>query len=559
MRKHLLTLLALASLTPLNLWTPDAAAAPLVQEEEKGTFTNKKYGFTVKPPKGWDMVPLETDQVWMTCKYRSKKSYFFHDKTRGYTFEHQPELKVIALVKANLDAKRKADREEGEDGDVITISGGAPFKDYEGYLESVMSAGFFVDTQETETIAGTEVDIYSYRVEKLEAAPRFIRTWIWRTEDIDYAVQIDVLQSEDKKLKKILERTFKSFELIERSGADLSNKGWVTLSAMNASSPKERRAARIKSESALRQRVLDSLSSEWTTTEFGDLLVLSATDKRYTKKIGNHAKSVQKWLDDTFPYVGEGEYARHPIIRVLDGQEALRNFGSGAGDSNQGAYIFRKGLEIYTAKTSGGWTGIEIDNLNRGMAMIWFEDKDRDLNSALPFWIRDGLNHVIRGARGDGKKIKFRLDYDVVEARTYIAQGFGMDVKEMLLLTRADVSASTSAESKVAQQRLTQVFSFFRYLISKEAKKNKLTKNFLKTYVATLQEVVDDQTASDKEKYSDLGEPETEEEEEERAKARSERSQQRAGKTATEVLDRGFGDWPQEDWDKLLKAYRDWL
>lgn len=559
MRKHLLPLLALASLTPLNLWTPSAAAAPLAQEEAKGIFTNPRIGFKLKPPKGWGMVALKTDEIWMACKYTSNKSYFLHDKTRGWTFEHTPELKVIALIKVNLEAKRKAERREGEDGDVITISGGAPFKDYDGYLERVMSAGFFVDTQETKTIDGTEVDIYKYRVEKLEAAPRFIHTWIWRTDEIDYAVQIDVLQSEDKKLKKILSRTFQSFELVERTESDLEAKSWITQSEMNAGSPKERRAKRIESETALRERAIASLPKGWATQEFGDILVLSNTDKRYTKKVGDHAKALRKWLEDTFPYVGEEEYARQPIIRILDNWEALVDFGRGSGDGNSGSFFAGSGIEAYTAKASDGWSGRAIDILNDRIALIWFADKDRELNAAFPFWIRDGLKHVIKGARADGRKMKFRVDYDVVEARTYIAQGHGLDVKQMLLLTQADLSATTRAESTLAQQKITQSFAFFRYLISPEAKKNKLAKTFMETYISTLKEVVADQAASDKDKYSDLEAPDTEEEEEERAKARSDRAQKRAGKTAVEVLDRAFGEWPQKDWDKLLKAYRDWL
>lgn len=559
MRKHLLPLLALASLTPLNLWSPSAAAAPLVQEESKGIFTNPRIGFKLKPPRGWNMVALKTDELWMACKYTSKKTYSFHNKARGQTFRHTPELKVIALIKVNLEDKFKAERHEGDDGDVITITGGAPFKDYEGYLESVMSGGFFVDTQETKTIDGTEVDIYSYRVEKLESAPRFIHTWIWRTEEIDYAVQIDVLQSEDKKLKKILERTFKSFELVERTGGDLAAKTWITQREMNSGSPKERRAKRIESELALRDRAIASLPKGWTTNEFGDILVLSNTDKRYTKKVGEHAKALRKWLEETFPYVGEDEYARQPIIRILDSWQALVDFGRGSGDGSSGRFFAGTGIEAYTSKSSGGWGGQAIDILNERIALIWFADKDRDLNSALPYWIRDGLIYVIEGARADGRKIKFRVDSDVVEARTYIAQGHGLDIKTILLLTRADVNASTSAENVIAQQRITQSFSFFRYLISKEAKKNKLAKNFMETYITTLKEVVADQTVSDKEKYSDLDAPETEEEEEERAKARADRARQRAGKTAVEVLERGFGEWPQKDWDKLLKAYRAWL
>ena len=560
MRKALLPLLALASLTPLNPWTPDAAAAALIQEEAKGTFTNSKIGFKLKPPKGWNMVALKTDEIWLACKYTSDKSYFFHDKTTGRTEQHRPELKVIALIKANLEKKRKVEKHEGEEGDVLRVTGGAPFKDYDGYLELTMSSGFFLDDEKNKKIDGIDVDIYTYRVEKLSGAPRFIHTWIWRTDEIDYAVQMDVLQTEQRKLKKILDRTFKSFGLVERTEAGIdAASSWITLKQMNEGSPKERRSMRIKSELALRERATASLPKSWTTQEFGDILVLSKTDKRYTKKVGEHAKALRSWLESTFPYIGKGEYARQPIIRILDSREGLESFGSGARDTNSRTYNPTSGIEAYTCKDGEGFQGSAIDLLNRSITAQWMADKDRDLISAMPFWLRSGLLYVIAGARADGRKMKFRVDYDVVNARTYIAQGHGLSIKEILSLTRESMDYSTSASREAADHQITQNYSFCRYLISPEAKKNKLAKKFLETYILTLKEVVADQKSSDKDKYGDLESPETEEEEEQRAKAKQERNSKRAGETAAMVLDRGFGEWSEKDWVSLEKAFRKWL
>ena len=117
------------------LSTP-ADAAPIVQEESKGVFTNAKMGFKVKPPKGWKMVPLKTNEAWLACKYTSDKSYSYHNKERGWTYLHTPELKVIAFVKANMENEAEIEREKDEDGDeTITVTFKNPYKDYNDYLD----------------------------------------------------------------------------------------------------------------------------------------------------------------------------------------------------------------------------------------------------------------------------------------------------------------------------------------------------------------------------------------------------------------------------------------
>lgn len=537
---------------------PAQPAAP--QQESGGTFTNAKMGFKLKPPKGWEMVALKTDESWLSCKYRSDKSYAYHDKDRGYTTRHTPELKVISFVKENMDDEAEITRDEDEDGNKrITITTKNPYKDYDDYLERTVSGGFFKDDEDRTEIDGRQVDIYTYRLEKLSSAPRFIRTWIYRTDEIDYAVQMEVLQTEDKGLKRTLERTFKSFEVTERSGEDLADRGgWITRIQMNEGTPKERREKRMESEQLMRQRAMDSVPDSWTTKEYGDFLILSDTDKRYTKKIADHVQAMHKWLEDTFPYVGEGEYVRAPIVRILANDEQWRAFTQGSGDRFRDGYL-GNGLEVYTAKTSTGYIGYAVDNLNTSMFRMWFRERDSDMFDAMPPWLQFGLEWVIESARADGRKLKFRNDRDVIDARTYIAQDKGITPLDILRLTTKDMRVSSQAEAIVRDVKNMQAYSFCRYVASSDARKNKYAKNFLETYLTTLKQVVKEIEEKDKDRYKDIGKPETEEEEDAWARARADRRKQQENEIIDMVLERAFGDWDDKAWESLDKAWKAWL
>lgn len=456
-----------------------------------------------------------------------------------------------------MGTQRQVDKREGEDGETtITISIESPYKDYDEYLERTISGGFYRDTEERKTVDGVEVDFYTYRVEKLSNAPRFIYTRIYRTDEIDYAVQMEVLQTEDKKLKRTIQNSFQSFELIERSGESLGDKSdWVSILDMNKGTPKERRNKRMKSEAAERERASASVPDSWTVKEVGPFLLLSDTDPKFTKKIGDHALAVTKWMEKTFPYVGQGEYARSPIIRILANDEEWGAFAAGSGDQRSGFNLIAGSLEVYTAKTSSGYTGFAIDQLNGSIFRRWFSEKDSDMYGAMATWLQFGLQTVIQSARADGKKVKFQNSRDVIQTRTLIAQDKGMTPHEIMRLRRSDVFASGTEGDSIRMQAA----AFSRYIASKDARKNKQAKKFLETYLTTVKEVAAELDEKNKARNKEAKEATTEEEEEAQVRERAERRRAQEKELIQLVLERGFGDWTDSDWKSLDKAWKAWL
>jgi hypothetical protein len=537
----------------------EAHAAPVIQGAKKGFHINEKFGFQFKPPKAWNNVALKQDETYLGAKYTSNKSYFWHDKLTGQTIENTPEVMVICFAHENLEDGVKAT--EDEDGNV-TIRWN-PYKDYDDFLKQTFSGqGFFKDSTKETKVGGVPCSQYIYKVEKM-GAPKLILTWIFHGEDIDYAVQTMVFTSEYKKLKKVIDRSFKSFKLIERNGESLAGgmtgMTFITRKDMDDEDPKERRSKRMTSEDQVRKRAVDSLPDDWEAANHGNILTLSHVDKKLAKRFGEQSDALLKYFEDEFPYWGNGEYARKPMLRIFKDYEEMVAYIKG-GRINTYTTSGTPTMEIPTYKPSGGFTGKEVDNVNRAILTSWLYERDPDLYNGIPQWLKGGLRYVIGGLRKDGRKLKWREnDNDRQRAKEYRGKGVDTHPRELLTFTASDFSdAGGSADRETYQRNLVMSYAFVRFLLSKECKKNKHTKDLLETYVTTLDSVIEEMS----ERMDELNEyeaPKTEEEEANAGQARAERFRQMERETVDATFERAFGDWGDEEWDRVHKAFWDWL
>ena len=542
-----------------GLAVEEAHAAPTVQGDKKGYHVNEKFGFQFKPPKDWKHVALKQDETYLGAKYVSDKTYFWHDKLTGYTMDNTPEVMVICFAHENLTEETEAT--EDEDGNV-TITWN-PYKDYDDFLQKTFQGeGFYKDSTKETKVGGVECSQYIYKVEKM-GAPKLIHTWIFHGEDIDYAVQTMVFTSEYKKLKKTIDRSFKSFKLIERSGESLAGGKtgitFITRKDMDAEDPKERRTQRMASEDQVRKRAVESLPEDWEASTHGNVLVLSHVDKKLAKRFGEHSDALLQFFEEEFPYWGKGEYARKPIIRVCENRDELMAYLKGANINTYDTDGI-PAMEILSYKPDGGFTGKDIDPLNRAVLGSWLYERDSDLYNGLPSWLNGGLRYVIGGMRLDGRKLGFREnDNDRQLAKTYRGKGVDTPPRELLRYTQKDFSdAGGEADRETYQRNLVMSYAFVRFLLSKECKKNKHTKDLLETYITTLDAVTEEMS----ERMDSLNEyeaPKTEEEEATAGKARAERFRQMERETVDATFERAFGEWGDDEWDNVHKTFWDWL
>jgi hypothetical protein len=448
---------------------------------------------------------------------------------------------------------------------VRTIKISNPYKDYEDFLDRTYAGGgWFVDSKEEVKVGNLEATHYTVRVEKLaRKGPMFIHTFIFHADGIDFAVQTEILQTEFKKLKSTIDRTYKSFIEIERSGESLEGRGneglWITIREMTSGSPKERKSKRMESEEQLHKRAIDSLPGDWDHQTVGDVLILSHTDKKYAKRVGDHANVMLEWFEKTFPYIGKGEYARKPIIRIHKDAEEEGSSGRGV-TSGGGGWWFLPGAEIYTHKSNEGWIGSEVDWINRRLWGNWLNDKDSDLENALPQWLSGSLAYYIQDMRSKGKKLEWPdITYDVLEARKRVAMDQKVEPRKLMNMTREEYQQSEGeADRETYISNYNQAAAFVRFLLSKEASKNKYAKDILEKYITTL-DVVLEEIRKERDGQEGYEAPKTEAEEEEMAKNRAEEWRRREKELIQTTFERAFGDWGDDEWNSVNEAFYDWL
>lgn len=56
-----------------------------------------RVGFKMSTPKKWNQIPIQNDERWIVGRYQSDKANHYTDKTFGWTFDHKPELTMIAF------------------------------------------------------------------------------------------------------------------------------------------------------------------------------------------------------------------------------------------------------------------------------------------------------------------------------------------------------------------------------------------------------------------------------------------------------------------------------
>ena len=485
---------------------------------------------------------MQVDEQWKVAKFLSDRAFTFNDTESGFGYDHKPEMTVIAFVAAVVEG-RGVSESEPEDG-IKIFEFKNPYKDYEDYLRRTYSGGgWFISADEKDTHDGIEVRKLEIKVEKLtRSGPKRIVTWIFHLDDVDLAVQFEVLEDAYKKLKGDMTACLKSFKTIARTKGSLTptTTGGPTLGVdEDELSLEDRTLRRRQTEKVHHERAAEGLPDGWTVKEMGRFLVLNHADDKYAKKVVDQAEAVWDWLDDTFPYIGPGEYVPKPILRICkDGDEE---------SAFRGGDWFGMGLEIVTHKDQGsGSQSYEFEYVNRRVLAIWFNHHDKALYWALPQWLDSGLRDVLGKARPKGKGLEFKVDeWEREQLRTAGREGKRTALPDLLKMTGSDFWSEWHRGDEAA--------AFVRFLVTAKSKKHR---QILEDYLGILQSIVRDAEAKEKDaKPVDTKAPETEEEEEERFKKRRDTWKEKEQELIDQIFERAFGDWTEKDWKRLADGF----
>ena len=530
---------ALLALLSLSLLAPLATAQK---------FEDKRFGYELRLPKEWSQIPIKANEEYIIAKFLAKKTYFYTDPDLKITYEHKPELQVIAFLSEKY-REDSVDAEEvkNEDGETVKIRFNLtnPYKDYEDFLKNTYSGGGFYIAEENESKAGNlKVTEYLVKVEKGANGPRRIVTWVFHTEDIDFAVQAECFESSWKELRSDITRTMKSFEEIERTEGsivqDASTSGIVEIE-LGELTPEERMKRRQAREREAHQRAQAGLPEDWEVIEEDLFLVLNHADDKDADKLVEQGEAVFRWCEKTFPYlIDDTDYLRKPILRICKDWDELASFAFGGRESG-----WVPSIDMVTYKDTvgiGSWT---YSNMTQRFCAWWLNEHDGDFLDAMPYWMRYGLEYNMLYAKHKGKKLElYPSDWEKVGLRQEIKDGVAATPKEIFLATEEFYDGENSRYAAAA---------LMRYLLVGKGSKDKLTKNLVREYYLNMTAVIEEM---DKEEGGEsFKEPETEEEEAAMIKERSERLRQREKELMEAVFERTFAEWTDKEWDRFAKYY----
>ncbi len=523
--------------------------------QSSGFHTNSRFGFKLKPPAEWEEIPVQAQEEWLVAKYLSKRKYFWTESGGGWTYEHQPELMVIAFVEEVT--KKEGNKVSKIDGKQrITFKYDNPYRDYEDYLDRTYAGGgFYISKRDRGKVGDIEVTKLEIKVEKLaRGGPKRITTWVYHGPGVDFAVQIEVLENHLKKLKRTVSGVHRSFKLIERTEGALPTEAgargsWIAVFDMDKGTPEERRRTRQESEAQHRGKALAKLPDDWTAKQMGRVFVISHVEKKYSDRIAAQSNAILDWLDKTFAFIGPDEYVRYPIIRICRDDEEERSYRRG-GTSGGGWYF--GGLEIATNPGKNSSFNFENANVNRSLLRSWFQDRDRDLFWAFPEWLDYGLTGYVADLGLKRKKLIAKpSDWDKDELRELVREGKATKPQTLMSMTGSEFRGGTSMWN-----RMEEAGALVRFLLSDKALKKKRTKTVLTDYIRNLQQVIE-KKKEDKTVVTKVEKPKTEEEEAEQFKKRREGWKGKEREIIDETFRLTFAGWSGRDWAAFNKAYFD--
>ena len=153
------------------------------------------------------------------------------------------------------------------------------------------------------------------------------------------------------------------------------------------------------------------------------------------------------------------------------------------------------------ARDDGAWG---FRSVNSEIVDAWIHDKNREVAWAMPPWLSNGLRDYVRGAYAKGGRLDFVPDTDeIVSLKVAAKSGKLIKPKEMLTLTYDEIMEKEKAAAADPANKpglrgfggfgggaYGQLSGLFRYLIAGPGSKNPRTRDLLKNYIKSLQDLV---------------------------------------------------------------------
>lgn len=527
-----------------------ALAASAYGQSAGKFYSNERWGYKVRAPRGWKAAALQSNEVWIASKHlgnqklEAKRSEFYE---AGY-----PQMWVIGFPHG---LERGAKIEEKNEKTTVTIKN--PYRDYKHLLtenKHFLGGGYHFTKEEETEIKGVKVTQYEILIDKLVSAPYRVTTWVYHFKDADFAIQFKILGGHHKKYKAAFTGCLKSFKRIARKGTMPGTGATTGDSILTTEDEKKMTPAELakKRQDKFEQTITKetaALPDDWFVLRSKHYVCMANCSRKFAKEVINHAEAIRGYLDKTFGGVGS-DYVPPGILRVFKTHAEHRAYSEGT----SWGWI-RQVTATEESKKSGrkSWA---MEPVSDGVTGQWLSFKNRMLRDNMPWWFRFGLEKHMRYARVKGKTVKIKPDdYDRAQIKAIIKQKKAVAVRDLF--------------EKAEPAYLEQCGSVVSYMLTKGSR-GKL-KDIIPKYMHNMIKAIEDAQSEFKKKRDkavgdateSAGKGGSEESEEESGEEDDDASleafkkafKERSDAIRKNAFEATFGALSDKDWEKLNRAW----
>ena len=410
--------------------------------EQHGSYEeNPRWGYKVRPPRDWIRRAVPLDEPWIADKFIPNHTMRARGPTGNFV-QVKPDLWIIAFPHARQ--ARRGIEEEKVDEHTTLIRYRNPYKDYKDFVKretwaSTGGGGWFFSREEDVENAGYQVTIYEVKVEKLVEAPLRLVTWVYHCADVDFAVQLRILEEQYDATKNVIDGVMKSFREIERTEPfpeveepDVRIPGE---SADDTRTLAEINAERLRAVTLRINREVKNLPKDWDVMQSKHFVCLTQIDKQHTRYVLNFAEEIRDYLDDNFEVLGEAEVPPG-LIRVFKTAEDESAYRQGTR-----SWWSEEVGEISMTYGLGSSILWEFSWLAERLTDQYFHIKNANIKNGMPSWIRQGIwGHIRWGRPSKRKKLILAPTGENVRALVpLIKQGNALPLKQLMTMDTSDL------------------------------------------------------------------------------------------------------------------------
>ncbi len=454
---------------------------------------NEAWGFKVRVPAKWNIIHMSSKEQWIAMKAVGPRE-LYGDKGAGWG--ERPEMWIVAFPHERQ-RQRGAKRTKIDDSTTL-IEVQNPYKDYKDFVKrekrlSLGDAGFYFTKEETTEHGGFKVSVYEVMAEKMVEVPKQMVAWVYHTEDVDYAVQFRIQRHHFKDYESTFRTCLKSFKTIPRTkpmpGTSTTGKKIVDVEGEQSLTPEERKKKRILAVENYLKDEIANLPKDWTHKQSKNFCVMSHADDKFTNRVSKHAENIRKYLEKTFPGLGDDHVPRG-IIRIFKDNAEENAFREGT------TSIWFDDVEQILISGDKNWSRLwEYERVSREVTRQWLWYKNRNLYNTMPWWLQSGLlDHMEQGRPSKRKALVFAPDRSDVLALVQMVRDEKLKPIKEIFLSEAAETTSVDDSGGITFTTITpttQAKAVFHYLMTKGNRGS--LKGSLQTYMETLVTVIEEE------------------------------------------------------------------